>query len=66
MIIKKIETYVSMGNLGLSSRKSSLVFGEVGFSLGNNHVFVKKEFLFLKQLKAFSPGEQSCPWGEGI
>jgi hypothetical protein len=44
MIVKKIGTYVSLKNLGLSSRKSSLVLKEVGFSLGNTCVFVK-EFL---------------------
>jgi hypothetical protein len=37
MIIKSFKTYVPLGNLGLSS-------GEVGFSLGNNHVPREKEF----------------------
>jgi hypothetical protein len=44
MIVKKIGTYVSLGNLCLFSRKNSFVLKEVGFSLGNNCVFVK-EFL---------------------
>jgi hypothetical protein len=43
MIVKKIGTYV-WRTLGLSSKKSSFFLGEVGFSLGNNYVFVK-EFL---------------------
>jgi hypothetical protein len=42
MIVKSFKTYVPSGNLGLSS-------GEVGFSLGNNHVSGsgEKEFKLL-------------------
>jgi hypothetical protein len=37
MIVKSFGTHVPSGNLGLS-------LGEVGFSLGNNHVPREKEF----------------------
>jgi hypothetical protein len=43
VITKKIKTYVSLRNFNLSSRKF-IVPKEVGFSLGNNHVFMKNEF----------------------
>jgi hypothetical protein len=42
MIVKRFETYVSIGNLCLS-QGSSLFLEEVGFSPRKNHVF-KEEF----------------------
>jgi len=41
MIVKNFGTYVALRNLGLS-------FGEVSFSLGNNHVPREKEFKLLR------------------
>jgi hypothetical protein len=49
MIAKKFKTYVSLGNLGLSSR-------EIDYSPKNDHVLREKEFKFLReQLKPIFP-----------
>jgi hypothetical protein len=43
MIAKRFETYVSIGNMGLSLGKIHCFFKKFYFSLGNNHVLGEKE-----------------------
>jgi len=56
MITKKLRTYVSMGNLGLSPREVHCSLGKLAFPQGK-FIIPQGNWLF--------PKEQSCPQREG-
>ncbi len=66
MIAKKFKTYVSLGNLGLPSRKVHCSSGKLHFSPRKNHVSREKEFLVAlgNNLNLFYMGNNHIPQEE--